>query len=120
MKSALQQRAAGLGFDACRITTAAPPGTADRLRAWLSAGRHGTMAYLARNADRRTDPQLVLPGTRSLILLAASYAVATTEANPDEPPEVWRQKKWFSDVTHDLLHRLEQDSPASGQLSGNR
>ena len=87
MKSALQQRAAGLGFDACRITTAAPPGTADRLRAWLSAGRHGTMAYLARNADRRTDPQLVLPGARSLILLAASYAVATTETNPDEPPE---------------------------------
>jgi NitT/TauT family transport system ATP-binding protein len=31
---------------------------------------------------------------------------------PDEPPESWRQKKWFTDFTRDLLHRLEQDEPA--------
>ena len=39
---------------------------------------------------------------------------------PDEPPEVWRQKKWFVDLTHDLLHRLEQDAPASGDLAGSK
>jgi NitT/TauT family transport system ATP-binding protein len=33
---------------------------------------------------------------------------------PDEPPEVWREKKWFTDLTRDLLRRLEQDAPASG------
>jgi NitT/TauT family transport system ATP-binding protein len=38
---------------------------------------------------------------------------------PDEPPEVWRQKKWFTDMTRDLLHRLEQDAPASGELPKN-
>ena len=38
---------------------------------------------------------------------------------PDEPPEVWRQKKWFTDMTRDLLHRLEQDAPASGDLPKN-
>jgi hypothetical protein len=36
---------------------------------------------------------------------------------PDEPPEVWRQKNWFLDLTRDLLRRLEQDAPASGELS---
>jgi NitT/TauT family transport system ATP-binding protein len=36
---------------------------------------------------------------------------------PDEPPEAWRQKKWFTDLTHDLLRRLEQDAPASGAFA---
>ena len=39
---------------------------------------------------------------------------------PDEPPEAWRQKKWFNDLTRDLLRRLEQDAPASGQLVRSR
>ena len=38
---------------------------------------------------------------------------------PDEPPESWRQKKWFTDLTQDLLRRLEQDAPASGELARN-
>lgn len=33
------------------------------------------MAWLARNADRRTDPELVLPGVRSIVVLAISYWV---------------------------------------------
>jgi len=36
---------------------------------------------------------------------------------PDEPPESWRQKKWFNDLTRDLLRRLEEDAPASGGLA---
>jgi NitT/TauT family transport system ATP-binding protein len=39
---------------------------------------------------------------------------------PDESPEAWRQKKWFIDLTRDLLHRLEQDAPASGELAGSK
>jgi epoxyqueuosine reductase len=31
------------------------------------------MAWLGRNADRRTDPQLVLPGARSVVVLAMNY-----------------------------------------------
>jgi epoxyqueuosine reductase len=76
MKAAVLQRARELGFDACRVTTANPPDNASRFRAWLAAGRHGEMAYLARNADKRADPQRVLPGARSLITLAVSYAAA--------------------------------------------
>ena len=32
------------------------------------------MAYLARNASKRVDPQLVLPGVRSVVTLAAAYS----------------------------------------------
>lgn len=73
MKSAVQARAQELGFDLCRVTGAAPPESAARFGAWLAAGYHGEMAYLERNAPRRQDPELVLPGVRSVVCLAASY-----------------------------------------------
>jgi hypothetical protein len=36
---------------------------------------------------------------------------------PDQPPEAWRRQRWFTDLTRDLLSRLEQDAPASGDLA---
>lgn len=73
MKDRIRQRAAELGFDDCRFTTAAPPATAGALHRWLAAGQHGDMAWLTRNAEKRADPQRVLPGAESLIVVAASY-----------------------------------------------
>ena len=73
MKHLIEQRALDLGFDDCRFTTAAPPASASRFEAWLSRGEHGEMGYLARNAGKRTDPDRVLPGARTVIVLAANY-----------------------------------------------
>ncbi len=39
---------------------------------------------------------------------------------PDEPLESMRQKPWFSELTADLLQRLELDALASGALRGSR
>jgi epoxyqueuosine reductase len=76
MKAALCQRAAELGFDDCRFTTAAPPASAEPFQRWLAEKNHGEMAWLERNAEKRIDPQKVLPGARSVIALAASYATS--------------------------------------------
>jgi epoxyqueuosine reductase len=76
MKAALRQRARELGFDDCRVTTAHAPESAARFKQWLAERRHGDMAYLERTAPKRVDPQQVLPGARSLIMLAASYHIA--------------------------------------------
>ena len=73
MKTALIAQAESLGFALCRIAPCAPPPHAAEFRAWLDDGRAGEMTWLARNADRRTDPQLVLPGARSVIVLAMNY-----------------------------------------------
>ena len=83
MKPGIQQRAGELGFDACRVTSAEPPGTADRLAHWLADGRHGTMTWLERNAVRRAEPRKVLPGARSIVTLAASYHVRPGSAAAD-------------------------------------
>ena len=84
MKAAIQQRAHELGFDLCRFTTAAAPDSAGRFQQWLDQGRHGQMAYLQGNANKRVDPQHVLPGAKSIIVLAASYAEVPPQpaANP--------------------------------------
>ena len=80
MKTALLAQAEGLGFALCRIAPCSAPPHAAEFRAWLEDGRAGEMAWLARNADRRTDPQLVLPGARSVVVLAMNYFVGAQSA----------------------------------------
>lgn len=74
MKEAIRQRARELGFDDCRFTTAAAPEHAAQFQRWLETGQHGEMGYLARNAHKRVEPQLVLAEAKSVICLAVSYA----------------------------------------------
>ncbi|MFZ5785570.1 MAG: tRNA epoxyqueuosine(34) reductase QueG, partial [Acidobacteriota bacterium] len=65
-----------LGFDLVGITTAEPPSGAARLRRWLDRGQHGTMAWMADSAAERSDLRLFLPGARSVVSAALSYAEA--------------------------------------------
>ncbi len=74
MKEAIRQRARELGFDDCRFTTAAAPEHAAQFQRWLETGQHGEMGYLARNAHKRVEPQLVLAEAKSVLCLAVSYA----------------------------------------------
>jgi epoxyqueuosine reductase len=80
VKTAIQQRARELGFDDCRVALAAPPDTRSHFQRWLAESRHGEMSYLERNADKRVDPNKVLPGARSIISLAAAYAAQAADA----------------------------------------
>jgi epoxyqueuosine reductase len=67
------QHALELGFDACAITTAAPPVSAGKFDEAIADGLHAEMAWLARGAEKRADPQRILPGARSIVTLATSY-----------------------------------------------
>lgn len=82
MKQAIKDRARELGFDDCRITSAAAPDHARRFTEWLDSGANGEMAWLARNAHKRVDPQQVLAGARSIITVAISYHAAASDAAP--------------------------------------
>ena len=74
MKAVIRQRALELGFDDCRFTTAAAPASAEKFQDWLAQNNHGEMQWLERNAEKRVEPQNVLAGAKSMIVLAASYA----------------------------------------------
>ncbi len=92
MKEQIRQRARELGFDDCRFTTAARPASTERFRGWLAGKQHGEMIWLERTAAKRSDPQQVLAGARSLITLAVSYArgdecrVTSAESSPVSEP----------------------------------
>ena len=73
MKDAIRQRAMELGFDDCRFTTAAPPASAEKFQQWLAQKNHGEMTWLERSVEKRREPQKVLAGAKSIIMLAVSY-----------------------------------------------
>jgi epoxyqueuosine reductase len=80
MRSALADEARALGFDCIGVTD--PDAIADaamHFRAFLDAGAHGDMDWLAASPERRADPRVLWPGVRSVIMLGVNYG-------PDENP----------------------------------
>lgn len=78
----LRAEADRLGFHACRITSPDPPASAPRFLEALAEGRNADMAWLARNAPKRCNPDLVLPGVQAIVVVAAAH-----EAGPLPPRE---------------------------------
>jgi epoxyqueuosine reductase len=102
VKSSLGELARSLGFSLCRVAKAGPPPHAEAFRQWLAEGRAGEMAWLERNQDRRTDPEQVLPGIQSVVVLAMNYW-----QGPDERPASTTHGRiaryaWNDDY-HDLI-----------------
>ena len=44
-----------------------------RLREWLNSGYQGSMHWMNKEPEKRSDPRLVLPGAESVIVLAQNY-----------------------------------------------
>ena len=101
MKTAIRQRALALGFDDCRFTQAKAPESAGRFQRWLQAGQHAEMSWIARNAEKRVGPELVLPGAKSVICLAVSYEAQHSTSRTPHFGEIARYAR-FTDY-HDVL-----------------
>jgi len=76
MKEIIRRQARAWGFDDCHFTSADSPASANQFQNWLAGKRYGEMTWLERTAPKRIDPQKILPGARSIIVLAASYATS--------------------------------------------
>lgn len=68
-----------LGFDLCGIA-AAHPLPAARLDRWLEKGWDAGLAYVRERRAERLDPSRLVPGARSVIVVASSYG-----PRPDDP-----------------------------------
>lgn len=62
-----------IGFDSCRIASCTTPAHAAEFRNWLAEGAHGEMEYMRRGEEKRCDPQQVLPGAKTVVVLALNY-----------------------------------------------
>jgi epoxyqueuosine reductase len=76
LTKALKAEAARLGFVACGVTRADQVDGRAGLQAWLAAGHHGSMDWMAARADQRAAPQSLWPQAHSVIALGMSYAPA--------------------------------------------
>lgn len=83
-KEELVAFAIDLGFDLCRVARCSAPPHAAEFRAWLAEGCAGEMEWLHRNAERRVDPQQVLAGARTIIVLGINYHHADSVPAPLE------------------------------------
>jgi epoxyqueuosine reductase len=108
----LKARARALGFDACRIAAAAaPPGARDGLEAWLAAGAHGDMAWMAETFARRVDPKTLWPEARSVVMLALNYGsgvdpLAALERKERGAISVYARNRDYHDVVKGKLKTL--------------
>jgi epoxyqueuosine reductase len=73
LKRQLVEFAREVGFDSCRVATCAPPPHANEFRDWLRDGAAGEMGYMSRGEEKRCDPEKILPGARSIVVLALNY-----------------------------------------------
>lgn len=82
----IKAEARNLGFFACGIAKAEPVEAeeAARFAAWLGRKGHAGMDYMAANADKRLNPQLLMPGVKSIVCVALSYA-PSSRIPADEP-----------------------------------
>jgi epoxyqueuosine reductase len=73
MKTTIRTLAKQNGFDDCRFARALQAPHANEYFSWLQAGRHGEMAWLARDPERRANPTKVLPDAKTVVVLATNY-----------------------------------------------
>jgi epoxyqueuosine reductase len=87
VKAKLQQAARAHGFDIVGITRPdAIPQAKPFFERFIAEGQHGDMDWLAASAERRTDPQVLWPGARSVIMLGLNYGP------DDDPLRILQQK----------------------------
>jgi epoxyqueuosine reductase len=79
LREGIVSLATSLGFARVGFARAEPLGVeAERLRAFLAEGRHGTMRYLEETADVRANPAHadMLPSAKTVVVFATPYARA--------------------------------------------
>lgn len=86
LKNGIVDRARQLGFTLVGVTSPDPPLHFEVFQAWLAAGRHGEMTYLSseRSLQRRADPQNILSGCKSIIVLGTPYPPSQSRSPTNE------------------------------------
>ncbi|TKB57009.1 MAG: tRNA epoxyqueuosine(34) reductase QueG [Nitrospira sp.] len=130
LTESIKREALALGFDAVGISRVSDSGQAsafglqpepslpdpntplphhllNRLTEWLRQGYHGTMAWMTRDPARRSDPQLVLPGCRSMISVGMNY-YTDNRANEQSGMGRIARYAWGKDYHTVMTQRLAQ------------
>lgn len=108
---AVKAEARRLGFEFVGVTTPQPPAHLDVYQAWIRAGRHAEMGYLAneRALKRRAEPRLLLPECQSILVLGVRYPASSAlpASRPGETTGQVANYAWGDDYHEVLPERLQ-------------
>ena len=108
MRGKIEAEALRLGFTACGFAKAEPveEEAVQVLDHWVGKGYHAGMGYMERNRELRLDPTLLVPGCRTLIVVALNYY--PQQLLPKEGYQIayYAYGKDYHRVVKDKLHQL--------------
>jgi epoxyqueuosine reductase len=110
MHQFIKNEALKIGFDACGIAEACfLEEDAGFLQSWLGEGMNAEMHYLERNFEKRTNPQKLVPGTKSVVVALLNYY--PEKAQTENAPRIARYAHSAVDyhvVIKEMLSELEK------------
>ncbi|THH34739.1 tRNA epoxyqueuosine(34) reductase QueG [Aliishimia ponticola] len=112
LKDRVIQQALGEGFVSARVCRPdSVPEVAARLKAFVDAGYHGQMSWMAERMEWRGAPDVLWPEARSVVMLAESYTpehdpLSVLERRDRGAISVYAQNRDYHDVVKKRLKRL--------------
>ncbi len=98
----IREKAAEIGFQSVGIVSAAPlDAEGEQLKVWLAKGFHGQMAWMEREPEKRSDPQLLFPGARSVVVVTLNYF--TPHKHVEDPTKGKISRYAWGDDYHDVV-----------------
>lgn len=86
LRAALAEQVAGLGLDRFAVAAVGPlPRDQAAFDAWLANGYHRSMAYMEKYREARADPGRLVPGCRSVVMVALNYGPSEDRPPGDRP-----------------------------------
>ncbi|MDA0835357.1 MAG: tRNA epoxyqueuosine(34) reductase QueG [Planctomycetota bacterium] len=118
---ALKAEAARLGFELAGIAPALTPLGFPAFTEWLEKGYAGEMQYLADREEAYRHPSSVLPGVKSVLMLAMNYR-STDPVPTEEGHGRVSRYAWGEEDYHDFIRRQVKQLGAffESQMPGQR
>jgi epoxyqueuosine reductase len=84
--AAIKKKVSELGFNICGIARARVlEEYGPVLKSWINSGMHDIMTYLARDIDKRLNPEFLVPDARSLVVTGLSYFSELKQNDAEAP-----------------------------------
>jgi epoxyqueuosine reductase len=107
LSKGIKQKAHELGFNICGIAKSRLLEEYGlRLRSWIDEGMNDIMGYLARDIDKRINPESIFPGAKSLVVTGLSYYSENMQKDPRIP--VLSRYTYGSDYHEVIQAKLEK------------
>ena len=118
LSNRIKAEALSLGFSACGIARAeaVSPDVAEGFTAWLCNGGHATMTYMENHLEKRLDPRLLVPGTKSIVSVALNYAPAQRLPEGEYQIAAYALGQDYHDIVKNKLRQLVSNIQADGSI----